>query len=151
MHLFTHILTWLVRLVSRIWLPINIQCAQIKCICFCLKQNSYTHLDKQHFKEINWLPIQERINQHICVNVYNYFNQNAPTYMSDIFIPQKTVINTWNSMYQLNTQIKKSNMGQNSLSCLGPKLWNILPNEMKSSNSTNSFKHKLKNKFFNKQ
>jgi len=129
----------------------KIQCAQNKCIRFCLKLNSYTHLDKQHFEEINWLPIQERINQHICVNVYKYFNQNAPTYMSDIFIPQKTLINTRNSMFRLKTQIKKSNMGQNSLSCLGPKLWNILPDEIKSSKSTNSFKHKVKNRFFSSQ
>ena len=129
----------------------KIQCAQNKCIRFCLKLNSRTHLDKQHFKEINWLPVQERINQRICVKVYKYFNKIAPTYMADIFIPQKTLIITRNSMYRLKTQIKKSNMGQNSLSCLGPKLWNILPNEIKSSNNTNSFKHSVKNTFFSNQ
>ena len=119
--------------------------------CFCLKLNIRTHLDKQHFKEINWLPVQERKNQRICVNVYKYFNQIAPTYMSDIFIPQKILINTRNSMYRLKTQIRKSNMGQNSLSCLGPKLWNILPNEIKSSKNTNSFKHKMKDNYFSNQ
>jgi len=129
-------------------LSTKIQCAQNKCIRLCLNLDSYTHLDKKHFKTINWLPTQERVNQRICVNVFKYFNQTAPTYMSDIFIPQKTVINTRNSMYRLKTQIRRSNMGQNSLSCSGPKLWNILPNEIKSSKSTNSFKHKLKNKFF---
>jgi len=113
-------------------LSTKIQCAQNKCIRFCLKLNSHTHLDKQHFKEINWLPIPERINQRICVNVYKYFNHIAPTYMSDIFIPQQTQINTRNSMFRLKTQIKKSNMGQNSLSFLGPKLWNTLPDEIKS-------------------
>ena len=130
-------------------LTTKIQCAQNKCIRFCLNLDSYTHIDREHLKTINWLPTQERVNQRICVNVFKYFNQIAPTYMSDIFIPQKTVINTRNSMYRLKTQIKRSNMGQNSLSCIGPKLWNILPNEIKSSESTNSFKHKLKNKFFN--
>jgi len=129
----------------------KIQCAQNKCIRFCLKLNSHTHLDKHHLKEINWLPVQERMNLRICVNVYKFFNQIAPTYMSDIFIPHKTSINTRNSMYRLKTQIKKSNMGQKSLSCLGPKLWNILTNEIKSSNSTNSFKHKMKNDFFSNQ
>ena len=82
------------------------------------------------------------MNQRVCVGVFKYFNQLAPTYLSDVFIPQKTVINTRNSMYRLKMQINKSNMGQNSLSYLGPKLWNILPDEIKSSTNTNSFKHK---------
>ena len=139
---------------SQAWFPnltkalsSKIQCAQNKCIRFCLKLNSHTHLDKEHFKEINWLPVQERVNQRICVNVYRYFNQIAPSYMSDIFIPQITLINTRNSMHRLKIQIKKTNMGQNSLSYLGPKLWNTLPNEIKACKSTNSFKHKVKNKF----
>jgi len=129
-------------------LTTKIQCAQNKCIRFCLNLDSYTHIDKEHLKTINWLPTQERVNQRICVNVFKYFNQIAPTYMSDIFVPQKTVINTRNSKFRLKTQIKRSNMGHNSLSCIGPKLWNILPNEIKLSESTNSFKHKLKNNFF---
>ena len=129
----------------------KIQFTQNKCIRFCLKLNSRIHLDKQHFKEMNWLPVQERKNQRICVNVYKYFNQIAPTCMSNIFIQQKTIINTRNSMYRLKTQIRKSNMGQNSLSYLGPKLWNILPKEIKSSKSKNSFKQKLKDNYFSNQ
>ena len=89
------------------------------------------------------MPIPERINQRICVNVYKYFNHIAPAYMSDIFIPQQTQINSRNSMFRLKTQIKKSNMVQNSLFFLGPKLWNTLADEIKSSKSTNSFKHKV--------
>ena len=68
--------------------------------------------------------------------------------MSDIFIPQKTLINTRNSMYRLRTQFRKSKMGQKSLSFLGPKLWNILPDEIKSSKNTKFFKHEMKNMFF---
>ena len=129
----------------------KIQCAQNKCIRFCLKLNYHTHLNKQHFKKINWLPVQERMNLRVCANVYKYFNHIIPTYMSDIFIPQQTLIKTRNSMYRLKMQIKKTNMGQKSLSCLGPKLWNIISNEVKSSKSTNLFKHKLKNNYFSNQ
>ena len=129
-------------------LSTKIQCAQNKCVRFCLNLNSHTHLDKKHFEEINWLPVPERTNQRVCASVYKYFNKLAPSYMSDIFIPQKTSINTRNSMYRLKTQIKKSKMGQKSLSFLGPKLWNILPDEIKSSKNTNSFKHEMKNMFF---
>ena len=71
------------------WLPnltkaltTKIQCIN-KCIRFCLKL-----MEKNHFKEINWLPTEERMNQRICVNVYKFFNHISPTYISDIFIPQ---------------------------------------------------------------
>ena len=42
----------------------------------------------------------------------------------------------------------KSNKGQNGLSYLGPKIWNNLHSDLKSAESVNSFKHKIKNKFF---
>ena len=132
-------------------LSTKIQGAQNKCVRLCFNLNNYTHLEKKHFQEINWLPIQERMNQRVSVSVFKYFNLLVPTYMSDVFIPQNTVINTRNSMYRLKIKINKSNMGQNSLSYLGPKLWNILPDEIKSSTNTNSFKHKVKIKYFSNQ
>ena len=35
-----------------------------------------------------------------------------------------------------------------TLSSLGPKIWNSLPSDLKSANNLNSFKHKIKDKFF---
>ena len=55
-------------------LSTKIQCAQNKCVRFCAILNSHTHLDKKHFEEINWLPIQERTNQRVCASVYKCFN-----------------------------------------------------------------------------
>ena len=40
------------------------------------------------------------------------------------------------------------NTGQNGLSYLGPKIWNTLSSDLKSAKNINSFKHKIKNKFF---
>ena len=38
--------------------------------------------------------------------------------------------------------------GYKSISHIGPKLWNRLPSQIKSVNSTNTFKHKLKDYYF---
>ena len=35
--------------------------------------------------------------------------------------------------------------GSNSLRSLGPQIWNGLPNEIKSAENLNSFKHMIKN------
>ena len=40
------------------------------------------------------------------------------------------------------------NAGQKYLSYLGPKLWNSLPSELKPTNNINTFKHKIKENFF---
>ena len=53
---------------------------------------------------------------------------------------------TRNSKHRFKVPLKKTNMGQNSLSYLGPKLWNNLPSP--SSKSRNIFKHKIKSGIF---
>ena len=54
--------------------------------------------------------------------------------MSDIFVRSNTQHNT--------------NLGQQGLSYIGPKFWNILSSKIKLSTSVNSFKHAIKDDFF---
>ena len=44
--------------------------------------------------------------------------------------------------------MKNTNVGQQGLSYLGPKFWNILPSKIKLYTSANSFKHALKEDYF---
>ena len=64
-------------------------------------------------------------------------------YMSDIFIPYETEQTTRNSMNRFKIPMRKTNMGQNCLSYLGPWNWNSLPCETFKKNR-NIFEHKLK-------
>ena len=43
--------------------------------------------------------------------------------------------------------LRKTNMGLNSISYIGPSLWHKLPENIKQSSSLNSFKHKVKDLF----
>ena len=43
---------------------------------------------------------------------------------------------------------KKTKMGQNSISYIGPKVWNKLPSQCKLEKNPNNFKHKIKEEFF---
>ena len=52
------------------------------------------------------------------------------------------------SVDEIPSPTSPSNKGQNGLSYLGPKIWNNLHSDLKSAESVNSFKHKIKNKFF---
>ena len=126
----------------------KMQCAQNKCIRFCLHLENRAHLDKKEFKQINWLPINERVNQRICVSAYNSFNKTSPSYMSEIFIPNEAKKQTRNSLNRFSVPLPKTNMGLNALSYTGPKLWNSLPNVVKIAKNRNIFKHKIKSIYF---
>ena len=71
----------------------------------------------------------------------------APAYSAEIFRPVNQGRTTRRSKFKLEFPFRKSNTGQKCLSYLGPKIWNSLPSELKSSNNINTFKHKIKKKF----
>ena len=59
-------------------------------------------------------------------------------------------INTRKTYSRLIQPLRKTNMGLNSISYLGPTLWNKLPENIKHSSSLIAFKHKVKEYFLKK-
>ena len=57
-------------------------------------------------------------------------------------------VNSRRSKFRLKLQFRKSSAGQKCLSYMRPKIWNSLSSDLKSTNSINSFKHKIKDNFF---
>ena len=68
-------------------------------------------------------------------------------YMGDIYKPVAGTF-TRRNFSKLELPNRSLEIGKKALSFIGPKLWNDLPHELKSSTSTNAFKHKLKDNFF---
>ena len=126
----------------------KIQTTQNKCIRFCLGLGNRTHLGTKEFEKINWLPTKERFEQMVSVNIYKFFNNDAPAYMKEIFHPVDMIHNTRRSKHRLILPHRKNNRGQKSLSFTGPKIWNNLYSELKTIGNVNTFKHKIKNTFF---
>ena len=126
----------------------KLQITQNKCIRFCLQLPSRTRLSFQHHKKINWLPIKERLEQSILSHVFKSLNDSSPVYMKDLFktAPQSH-ISTRQANFRLIQPLRKTNMGLNTISYLGPSLWNKLPENIKQSSSLNIFKHKVKEHF----
>ena len=136
---------------SSAWFPLlnkrltkRIQTAQNKCIRFCLNLNNRAHIGIKEFKNINWLPTKERFEQCTTAKVFKFFDNSAPSYMSEMFLPVGQSRITHRSKNKLNQPFRKSNIGQSCLSYLGPKVWNNLPSELKSAKNIDSFKHKIK-------
>ena len=63
----------------------ELQIAQNKCIRFCLFLGNHEGIRFKHFKQINWLPVADRVNQFIAVSAYKFMNDLSPKYMEDVF------------------------------------------------------------------
>ena len=57
---------------------------QNKCICFCLKLDKMHHIFED-FEMINWLPVDQRVQQSLNVTVFKYVNNACPYYMKEVF------------------------------------------------------------------
>ena len=126
----------------------RIPIAQNKCIRYCLNLDNKARIGTNEFLKINWLPTKKRVEQCICVNVFNFFNQMSPQYTAEIFHPSSSVHNTCRATQKLDLPFRKSCIGQKTLSYIGPKTWNNLPDQIKLSKNVNTFKHDIKKSFF---
>ena len=71
--------------------------------------------------------------------------------MNEINIYNNTVSHTYNfrSLTNFKLPLQRTNIGQRSLFFSGPKLWNYLPDNIKSKTNLYLFKKHLKNYFLN--
>ena len=136
-------------------LPILDYCSQLWCpikpgqIRFCLKMDNRSHIGTKEFREINWFPVRDRFEQCVNTHVFKQQNNSSPKYMNEVFTSaDKSQIKTRASSYKLKQPNCKKVSGYRTISYLGPKLWNMLPNDIKSAESVNSFKHRIKKHYF---
>ena len=113
----------------------------LACKYWCVLQGS-------EFKSINWLPTKIRFEQCIVANIYNFFNNSAPTYISEMYHPSKQSHLTQTSMHKLELPNQTTNCALCSLLYKGPRLWKSLSSTIKSVGTVNTFKHKIIEMFF---
>ena len=80
----------------------------------------------------------------LCIEVFKTLKHLNPSFMSDIF---KIKSSGYSSRNPYNLQHYRPNQvtfGSNGLRSLGPQIWNALPNEIKSTDTLNSFKSLIK-------
>ena len=139
-------------LITHAWYPnLNaklkrkLQIMQNKCIRFCLKLDKMHHICEEDFKAINWLPVDQRVQQSLNVTVFKYVNKACPYYMKEVFeYASQERISSRNIYAKLKVPFRKTTTGQKSLSYIGPSVWNKLPSLMKRNISLNKFKHDVK-------
>ena len=85
----------------------------------------------KEFKDINWLPTKERFERCTAANVFKFFDNAAPSYMSETLLSAGKIRVTRRSKDKLDKPFRKSNTGQKGLSHLEPKIWNTLNSDFR--------------------
>ena len=110
---------------------------------FCLELQPHVQISPSHFRKINWLPFQSRLNLRTSTTLFKYWKGIAPSYRNNIYIPSVNNYNTKSQM-ALNIWLFRTNEGQKNMSLLDPVIWNELILNIKTAATSTSFTHGLK-------
>ena len=92
----------------------------------------------------NSVTIHERNIQNLAIELYKIVNGFSPDIMSIVF-PVKENIKYCSKNKFLTRNVRTVNYGTETLAHLGPKIWAIIPDDIKDEKSVNSFKTRIKN------
>ena len=88
--------------------------------------------------------IHHRNLQFLAIELYKVKDGTAPEILNSIFIKNESPKETRHCPYFKSRKINSTYHGSESLSFLGPKIWEIIPEYIKSAPSIESFKQKIK-------
>ena len=104
-------------------LKMKVQIAQNKCIRFCQKLDKRYHISNKEFESINWLPVNKRVHQCINAITFKFVNNVCPRYLNEVYeYASQCRIESRSNFAKLKVTFRKTNMGQNGLSYIGPSL-----------------------------
>jgi len=101
-------------------------------------------------KTLHWLPVHLRIDFKILLLTYKVVNGVAPAYLCELLVPYVPVRSLRSSSAALLVvpKTRTTTYGDRSFSAVAPKLWNGLPDVIRTADSVQSFKRLLKTHLF---
>lgn len=123
----------------------KVQNAAARLVYGLRKYDHVTHI----LKELHWLPIRYRVEYKIALITFKTLRGDGPKYLNELLIPLRKGKGLRSESYDLlkvpKTKLKSG--GDRSFSVAAPRIWNSLPNEIKSYN-VYKFKKSLKTHLF---
>ena len=99
---------------------------------------------------LHWLPVKYRIQFKILLFVFKALHGLAPDYITELLTPYSTsrLLRSTDKSLLFIPPTKLKTRGDRAFSAIGPKLWNSLPQTIRSSPSIDIFKTQLKTYLF---
>ena len=108
-----------------------------------------TYNDKSStFQELldkdNSVSIHHRNIRVLATEIYKVLHGYSPAILNEVFVPSHCKYNFRKNNSLERRRVNTVRYGTESLSFLGPKIWDIVPDYIKSSETMSAFKHKIK-------
>ena len=126
----------------------KVQNAAARLVCKA-KKSDHIH---PILETLHWLPVTHRIQYKISTICFNSISGTAPLYLSDLlqpYTPARQLRSASDTRTFVTPRVNTKTFGERSFSCAGPSVWNNLPQTLRHSDSTSSFKAALKTHLFN--
>ena len=98
-------------------------------------------------KDLHWLPINQRINFKLLCLVYKGLHGMAPVYLSELlreYVPSRSLRSEDHTAILCVPRTSTKSFGDRSFRAAAPKLWNMLPENLRSASSFTTFHRHLK-------
>ena len=103
----------------------------------------------QGIRSLNWLPVNDKLYLNDAIMMFKCVNKLVPDYLTRKFtLRSQTHSRNTRQCGQLNIPRCRTTTGQRSFTYRSAKLWNILRDDVKSSDSVNVFRTRLVNLLF---
>ena len=114
------------------------------------KTGKYDHISEK-LRDLKWLPISYRIMYRLNVLTWKALNNQSPEYLSEMIVERELTRNlrTGSSRLLHVPKIELKSMGDKAFSVTAPKLWNVLPKNVRMKDSLHPFKCGLKSLYLN--
>ena len=100
--------------------------------------------------DLHWLPVRRRVEFKILVHTFKAIHNEAPLYLRDSvqqYTPRRT-LRSLESLTLVPPRTRTVTYGERSFYSAAPKLWNLLPNDIRNAQTLSSFKSTLKTHMF---
>ena len=82
--------------------------------------------------------------QYLATEIYKVKYYLSPKTMKDIFFSKNENYSFWSGTHLANRNIHAAHFGTDTITNLGPKIWKLVPDEIKNASSLLAFKSRIK-------
>ena len=111
-----------------------------------------TESAKPVLKRLHWLPVVYRIQFKIAVIMHRCVYGTAPNYLQSMLTPyvpkRKLRSSTESAVTFVVPRVNQKTVGSRAFSVAGPQIWNAIPSSIRTIESNNVFRSKLKTYYF---
>ena len=106
----------------------------------CFVYNDYTSTYSNLLDKGETSTLELRTIRFVCTEIYKIFNQIGPSYMSNLVTPMQSHYSSRRPPDLFVPRVTQTTYGLKSFRYQGSKLWNSLPDDIKTSSNLSTFK-----------